>query len=318
MVNANGVLEVGRDMVRFEQPELDWYISQYLAYVINGRTDKRVLIIKQLVKMKRTLLISMLLLIAVTSFASRKGIYCFFKPGTGLYEDAHLKVAIVVNGNNAQLAVYNKTANVIYLDKGNSFVYKNNEPVCLFQNSSYTSGKSSESGATVNLGSVASALGIGGVIGTIASGVNVGGGNSIQNATTTYEQRVLAIAPNASYVIYNWTISEYDIRFSIPKSQRKKGNNWTFEEYNSPCVLKTVLKYSTREDFAQSEQITMSTFVGAIVVDSYKGVKHRDLSKTNFCNQFRGVPFYCYTDGTAKGYLLIWLIPTFLVVSIFL
>ena len=267
--------------------------------------------------MKKISLISMLLFITVASFASRKGIYCFFKPGTGLYEDAHLKVAIVVNGDNAQLAVYNKTANVIYLDKGNSFAYKNSEPVCLFQNTSYTSGKSNESGASINLGGVASALGIGGAIGTIASGVNVGGGSSIQNATTTYEQRVLAIAPHASYVIYNWAINRSDIKFNIPKSQRKKGNNWTFEEYSSPCVLESVLKYSTREDFAQSEQITMSTFVGAIVVDSYKGVKSHDLSETNFCNQFRGVPFYCYTEGVGKGIWLGLLLPITYAASFF-
>lgn len=260
--------------------------------------------------MKRTLLISMVLLISATTSATRKGIYCFFKQGTDLYEDTHLRAAIVINGETAQLAVFNKTNEILYLDKGNSFAYLNNNPKCLFQNTSFTTGNSKESGASVNLGSVASALGIGGIIGTLAGGVNVGGGKGIQNATTTYEQRVLAIAPQASYVIYNWKISESDINFRIPKGQRKKGRSWTFEEYNSPCVLKAVLKYSTKEDFTTAEQVTMNTFVGAIIVDSYKGIKNHDLTRTKYCNQFGNVPFYCYQIGTGKGVWL-WIPPYF-------
>lgn len=258
--------------------------------------------------MKKVLLFTMLFLISVASFASRKGVYCFFKPHTGLYENSHLKAVIVINGDEAQLAIYNKTSNVIYIDKGNSFAYKNNEPDCLFQNKSYSSGGSSSSDASVNLGAVASVLGINGTLGTIASGINVGGGNSVQNTTTTYEQRVLALAPQASYVIYNWKISEYDIKFDIPKGQKNKGNSWTFEENNSPFVLKAVMRYSTKEDFVSSEQITISTAVHAIVIDSYKGVNKHDLSRTKYCRQFRNIPFFCYEIGWGKAWTIVPLV----------
>ena len=48
------------------------------------------------------------------------------------------------------------------------------------------------------MGSVAGALGIGGVLGTLANGVNVGGASSTGTSTTTYSQRVISIPPMAS------------------------------------------------------------------------------------------------------------------------
>lgn len=51
----------------------------------------------------------------------------------------------------------------------------------------------------MNLGSVANALGIGGTVGQLAGGVNVGGGSTNGGSTTTYAQRIISIPPKASY-----------------------------------------------------------------------------------------------------------------------
>lgn len=117
--------------------------------------------------------------------------------------------------NSSYLTVWNKTDRVIYIDKGSSFVYVNNKAQSLFSNSSYSSGSGSLGGASVNLGGVASALGIGGAAGSILGGVSVGGGRSSQSSTTVYEQRVMAIAPKAAYELHKWE-TPYDAASLFP------------------------------------------------------------------------------------------------------
>ena len=66
-----------------------------------------------------------------------------------------------------------------------------------------TSTTSHSRGATTNLGGIAKALGVGGALGTAASSVNVGGGNTNANtssttqAVTRTEERYIVIAPHA-------------------------------------------------------------------------------------------------------------------------
>ena len=48
------------------------------------------------------------------------------------------------------------------------------------------------------MGAVTGALGVGGAIGALAGGVNMGGGSSTSTSTTTYSQRVISIPPMAS------------------------------------------------------------------------------------------------------------------------
>ena len=72
--------------------------------------------------------------------------------------------------------VQNKTNKPIYIDLGNSFYISLGQSTCYYVPSSTTTSSSSGGGAGVNLGSVAGALGVGGVVGQLAGGVNVGGG----------------------------------------------------------------------------------------------------------------------------------------------
>ena len=70
------------------------------------------------------------------------------------------------------------------------------------ETTSVTSGEGT--GASVNLGAVGSAIGIGGPVNTILSGISVGGGNS-QSVTTTYSNdRYVIIPPKGSASISTW------------------------------------------------------------------------------------------------------------------
>lgn len=229
----------------------------------------------------------------VTTNAKGKGAYCFFQTEKSIYEDSQIKVSIVFYGSIVDLEVYNKTEKIVFIDKGSSFAYKNKEPICLFQNTSTTTTKTKGGGASVNLGSVSSALGVGGAIGTIASGVEVNRGSSNQVSTTTYEQRVLAVAPQATCALHRWGIRKDDIIYQIDKKQ-KEGRVFTFEENYTPCELRALITYSATEDFQKAEQISINSYVSTIVVDNDKGVYGLDLSKTQYCDLYRTFPFFAF------------------------
>ena len=98
------------------------------------------------------------------------------------------------------LNILNKTNQTIYIDKGNSFkIWNNGLSNCYYDPSEQTSVSSGGgSGVSLGLGAVAGILGIGGTIGQLASGVNVGGGTSHTVTTTYSQQRVIAIPPHAN------------------------------------------------------------------------------------------------------------------------
>ena len=101
-------------------------------------------------------------------------------------------------GRFLEVSLYNKTNKAIYIDLANSYFIECDNARPLFVPSSTSSGKSSTSGGSVNVGAVTSAIGIGGAVGTLAGGINVGGANTSTNTTTVYSQRIISVPPMAS------------------------------------------------------------------------------------------------------------------------
>ena len=97
--------------------------------------------------------------------------------------------------------VQNKTDHTIYIDLGNTFITRSGEAQAYYVPSSTVTSKGKTAGGSVNLGSVASAVGIGGAVGTLAGGVNVGGSNSATVSKVEYAQRVLAIPPMSTKIL---------------------------------------------------------------------------------------------------------------------
>ena len=91
-----------------------------------------------------------------------------------------------------QFTFINKSNRTIYLDLGNTFYTSAGKSVCYFTPTSTTTTSSSSKGGSVNLGTIADALGVGGIAGTLANGVNVGGGSTNGTSTTTYAQRIIS------------------------------------------------------------------------------------------------------------------------------
>lgn len=284
--------------------------------------------------MNKTLLMLGFCLFCLTISAKRVGVYCFFSDnGTHLYEDTNIKVVIALDGDKGQLAVYNKTDNIIYVDKANSFAYTNGQPETLFKNSSHTTTKTKGKGGSLNFGGVAGALGISGVAGGVLQGTTVGGGTSVQSGTTVYEQRIIAIAPKSAEILYTYSIMEnlrqdyitigkygdvgdmvvgYKGKFINPYNGKgekfQKGMSRHYEENATPLDLKGVVKYSTDENFSSSELAQVSLYISDIVIDSYKGVNNPN-RYLPYCQPYNGKQYYSFkTGGTnplsmAAGYV---------------
>ena len=104
-------------------------------------------------------------------------------------------------GSTMDVILYNKTNKRLYVDLASCFYIECDNAQALYVPSSTSSGESSTSGGSVNLGSITGALGIGGALGTLASGISVGGANTSTNTTTVYSQRIVTIPPMASISI---------------------------------------------------------------------------------------------------------------------
>lgn len=93
------------------------------------------------------------------------------------------------------VTIINKTDSMMYIDMAESYYVLDGTAQQLYTNSVTTNFSSGSRGASVNLGSVTNALGVGGVVGTLAQGVNVGGSNTNGSSTQVFEERYISIPP---------------------------------------------------------------------------------------------------------------------------
>ena len=207
---------------------------------------------------------------------------------------------------NYTINIRNKTNKTIYVDKGNCFRIENDgTSYCYYENPNLvTINQGRSNGASLGLGSVAGALGIGGVAGQIAGGVSVGGGKSHSVSTTYSQQRVIAIAPhanrdlteerivkinekgsklqmvekaetfdfellNSSQVHYPGTTiflgDDNPPKFRLNRGVVQKGKVLTYDENNSPYTREYILTYSTDEYFSTYSTVSQKWFLREII-----------------------------------------------------
>ena len=123
-------------------------------------------------------------------------------------DDAKIAVAYSIGGDGALTAiVYNRTSEIMTIDQTKSFfVNSDGKSVSYYdptvRTTSVTDMSSVTKGGSVNLGSIASALGIGGTIGQLANGINLGGSGTSGTAetSTTYVADLpqVSLAPHSN------------------------------------------------------------------------------------------------------------------------
>lgn len=123
-------------------------------------------------------------------------------------DDARIAVAYQISDMGKLTAVvYNRTSEIMVIDQTMSFFVNSDGSSTSYydptiRTTSTTNASSTTSGASINLGAVASVLGIGGALGQLASGINMGGSGTSGEAvtTTTYvaDQPRVSIGPHGN------------------------------------------------------------------------------------------------------------------------
>lgn len=104
-------------------------------------------------------------------------------------DEAKIEVAYTISENGALTAiVYNRTSEIMVIDQTKSFFVNSDGKSTSYydptiRTTSITDMSSTSNGASVNLGSIAGALGVGGILGQVANGINVGGSNTAGSIT---------------------------------------------------------------------------------------------------------------------------------------
>ena len=182
------------------------------------------------------------------------------------------------------LRVRNKTNRTFYIDLGNSFFISMGQATCYYVPSSTTTTHGASSGGSVNLGAVTGALGIGGVAGSLANGINVGGGSTNSTTSTTYSQRVIAVPPMSSvnlppqyfYGKEERTVTKGlfqnkcgEMYIAFPKDSEKGlmrfGDRYSYTADNSPLQFSCVIAYSTDETCLSTKSITSFLYLRELI-----------------------------------------------------
>ena len=170
----------------------------------------------------------------------------------------------------------NKTNGNIYIDLANTFKIDdkgNSKPY--YSNKTYTVSSSSSSGGSVNVGAVTNTLGIGGAVGTLASGVNVGGGSTGGTTVSQTEERIMIIPPQGTVSLplekeaQKKAIKEIPEGFvasAIPSIDVKLYEYKDIcTEQNSTSIHKRIITYSTSPDFKSYKRLNVGIFLKGVL-----------------------------------------------------
>lgn len=154
----------------------------------------------------------------ITSSVSYQSIRTTYRQTNEIPDDAEILLVYGFSSTgDITPIVFNRTSEIMIIDQTMSF-FVNTDGVSTsyydptVRTTTTTDISSSTSGASVNLGAVGGALGIGGTLGSILNGVNVGGsgttGTSTSNTTYFADQPRISLAPKskgAMSKVYNIT-----------------------------------------------------------------------------------------------------------------
>lgn len=163
------------------------------------------------------------------------------------------------NHDSGNIKITNVTNSTIYLDLANSFeIYKSGDYYAFYDNKikQITSGNSN--GVGVNLGSVAGVLGVGGMLGTLSSGIDVGNSSQESSTEITCQERIISIPPHASYTL---TKSNYSALGLWVDALLCKGEVIEYSEENSPKKIDYFFTYSKDLRFESYGTIKATIFL---------------------------------------------------------
>lgn len=186
--------------------------------------------------------------------------------------------------------VQNKSDETVYIDLANSFkISDKGISTPYYSNKTYTVNKSSGSGGSINVGAVANAIGVGGTVGTLASGLNVGGGTSSGTTVTETEERILTIPPHSSAklplvkVVNKKEISEEPEHFwpsVVPNNINIKLHEYKeiCTQNNSTSIHRRIITYSTNPNFTTYKRLNIGIYLKGGLGDYYSSLTYLDIN----------------------------------------
>ena len=188
------------------------------------------------------------------------------------------------------ILVQNKSDETIYIDLANSFkISDKGISTPYYSNKTYTVNKSSGSGGSINVGAVANAIGVGGTVGTLASGLNVGGGTSSGATVTETEERILTIPPHSSAklplvkTVNKKEISEEPEHFwpsVVPNNMNIKLHEYKeiCTQKNSTSIHRRIITYSTNPNFTTYKRLNIGIYLKGGLGDYYSSLTYLDIN----------------------------------------
>lgn len=202
-----------------------------------------------------------------------------------------------------RIMITNKSNEIVYIDLGTSFIKKNNVASVIYTPTVTSTMVGQSFGTSVNVGTIAKSLGIGGIVGTTIEGVNFGVGVSSSTTTATYAQRFISIPPKSAVFLedipiltpgsekalgdifyyrevgmgkYKW------IACLSPKfSDIESGKILEFSEEDTLFTIGCFMNYSFTEDFKDTKNIETTYYVNKVVGSTW-GYKFGTVSDKEF------------------------------------
>lgn len=197
-------------------------------------------------------------------------------------EEAKIVVAYNITKDGELTAiVYNRSSEIMTIDNTQSFFVNSDgistsyfDPTVKAVSSTDLSSKTK--GISVNLGSIASAFGVGGVVGDIASGINISGsgtkGQAVKEETLIADQPQVSVAPNSTSVMSK----VFKVAFLDNKAEDKRKIVAPMLELSeSPYRFSVCISYSF--DGGKTYDRIMTEFY----VDSYFNIPLKEEGKVN-------------------------------------
>lgn len=167
------------------------------------------------------------------------------------------------------IVIENKSSDFVYLDLGKCFIIRNGNPEPLWANTKTYDTKGKSTSGSVNVGTIANVLGVGGVVGDLANGISIGGGKNNSKTVETSSPRVEPLPPMSKKEIriilpkencFDKVISDY-FRYGFNdsyfywKTKLLKGESVKINKENSPIIFSSLINYSLTESCDSSRSI---------------------------------------------------------------
>lgn len=214
------------------------------------------------------------------------------------------------------VTVKNKTGQTLYIDLGNTFFIRNSSPTSYYVPSATQTTTATTTGASVNMGAVAGAIGVGGRAGTLASGVNVGGGKTNSTSVITYTQRVVPVPahsamtldlqllfPESLTKIYGSKFlhqTKHRLHCLFDKGERiSLGEERTFDENTSPIQWGVQVTYAYDENITNPFCLSASYYTAKMIGCKYSMAHSFDgaISKGQLPESFRDLVSFVAWQG---------------------